>query len=116
MPRVTLKSRLPAIAAELRPRASRAVKAGAEAVAEDARGRVEVGPPPEHIKDHIEVGRHEAAGYYVAATATDEKGVPYAHMHEFGTKYHAPYPFLIPALEAQADHIEHLVAASLQKL
>jgi HK97 gp10 family phage protein len=116
MPRVTLKSRLPTIAAELRPRVSAAVKKGAEAVAEDARQRVALGPPPTHIKDHIEVGRHEAAGYYVAATARDERGIPYAHMHEFGTVNHAPYPFLIPALEAQAEGIETLVAASLRAL
>jgi HK97 gp10 family phage protein len=116
MPRVTLKSRLPTIAASLRPRVSAAVKRGAELVAEDARERVAVGPAPEHIKDHIEVGRHEAAGYFVAATARDAKGIPYAVMHEFGTSKHPPYPFLIPALEANAENIENLVAASLRGL
>jgi HK97 gp10 family phage protein len=116
MPRVTLQSRLPKIAASLRPRVSAAVKQGAELVAEDARARVAVGPAPEHIKDHIEVGRHEAAGYYVAATATDDKGRPYAGWHEFGTANHPPYPFLIPALEANAENIENLVAASLRGL
>jgi HK97 gp10 family phage protein len=92
------------------------MKKGAELVAEDARERVEIGPPPEHIKDHIEVARHEAAGYYVAATATDEKGRPYAHWHEFGTTKTPPYPFLVPALEANAHEIEGLAKASLQRL
>lgn len=116
MPRVTLASRLPTIAASLRPRVSAAVKQGAELVAEDARQRVELGPPPTHIKDHIEIKRHEAAAYYIAVTATDPKGRAYPFVVEFGGEDSAPYPFLIPALESNAQNIENLVAASLRGL
>lgn len=121
MARVTLKSRLPAIAAELRPRVSAAVKATAEAIAVDARARVELGPPPVHVKENIEVIRHEAAGYLVAVTATDPSGVSYPFVLEFGgtrkdgTSIPA-YPFLLPATEAHEDTAEQLVAAALRGL
>lgn len=116
MPRVTLESRLPAISAGLRPAVSRAVKETAEQVAKDARNRVAMGPPPVHIKDHIEVIRKEAAGYYVAATARDEKGRPYARWHEFGTKHTPAFPFLVPALEQNRDNAEFLVSNAIRSV
>jgi len=116
MPRVTLKSRLPQIAASIRPRVGAAVKQAAEAVAEDARQRVPLGPPSVHIKDHIRVERREAAGYHVIADAEDPQGRPYAAYVEFGTNNRAATPFLIPALEANAENAENLVRAALRGL
>jgi HK97 gp10 family phage protein len=116
MPPVTLASRLPQIAASLRPRVSAAVKASAELIAADARTRVELGPPPEHIRDNINVVRHEAAGYLVVVDVADPKGVPYPLAVEFGSVNMPPYPFLLPAVEANAGNAERLVAASLRGL
>lgn len=113
---VTLKSRLPAIAAELRPKVSAAVRAGAEIVAEDAQQRVAIGPPPVHIFDSIRVRRYEAAGYLVEVTATDPKGFPYPRIVEFGGKSRPANPFLIPALEAQSDNVTYLVTGALRGL
>jgi HK97 gp10 family phage protein len=113
---VTLKSRLPTIAASLRPRVSAAVKQGAQVVAEDAKTRVDLGPAPEHVRDGIKVVRHEAAGYLVVAEATDPKGVPYPFALEFGSVHAPAYPFLVPALEANAATCEQFVAASLRGL
>lgn len=113
---VTLKSRLPEIAAELRPKVGKAVKVGAEVVAEDAQGRVNIGPPPVHIFDMIQVKRREAAGYEVQVTATDPKGFPYPFVVEFGSKDQPAHPFLIPALEAQADNVTYLVTGALRGL
>lgn len=116
MPRVTLSSRLPAIAASLRPRVSAAIKETAEIVADDARTRVELGPPPTHIKENINVRRKEAAGYLVEVDVADPKGFPYGFAVEFGSVHAPAYPFLIPALEAHAETAERLIAASLRRL
>lgn len=116
MPRVTLSSRLPTIAAELRPRVSAAVKQAAEVIADDARARVELGPPPDHIKDNINVQRKEAAGYLVVVDVADPKGRPYPYWVEFGSSRAPAYPFLIPAVEANGETAEQLVAASLRGL
>lgn len=116
MPRVTLQSRLPLVAAELRPRVAKAVKAGAEVIAEDAQRRVEIGPPPVHIFDTIEVVRREAAGYAVQVTATDPRGFPYAFVVEFGGQDRPANPFLLPAVEANEDNVVYLVTGALRGL
>lgn len=116
MARVTLNSRLPAIAAELRPRVGKAVKEGAEVVAEDAQRNVEIGPPPVHIFDHIKVRRDGPAAYRVDVDAKDPKGVPYAFAVEFGRKGAPPHPFLLPALEENQDNVVYLVTAALRGL
>jgi len=105
---VTLKSKLPAIRAELRPRVSAAVKAGAESVAEAARGRA-----PEEtgaLKKSIEVKRKGPAMYAV------DVGVFYAHWQEFGSHHQPARPFLVPALEEKAVEIREEVEASLREL
>lgn len=116
MPRVTLQSRLPAVAAELRPRVASKVKEAAEVIAEDAQDRVAIGPPHEHIYDSIEVERAEAAGYRVAVNVADPKGRPYPFAVEFGSSHAPAYPFLIPAMEANADNAVFLVTAALRGL
>ena len=113
---VTLKSRLPQVAAELRPRVGKAVKEAAEVIAEDARSRVAIGPPPVHIFDAITVQRREAAGYAVAVPARSEKGVAYPFVVEFGGRTQDPHPFLIPAAEANKDNAVYLVTAALRGL
>lgn len=113
---VTLESRLPAVAAELRPRVSKAVRVAAEVIAEDAERRVHVGPPPVHIIDSIRVRRYEAAGYLVEVTATDPKGFPYPFVVEFGGADQPAHPFLIPALEANKDNAVYLVTGALRGL
>lgn len=113
---VTLQSRLPLVAAELRPRVAKAVKEGAEVIAEDAQGRVNIGPPPVHIFDSIKVVRREAAGYAVEVTAADPEGFPYPYVVEFGGEDRPAHPFLIPALEANQDNVVFLVTGALRGL
>lgn len=114
--RVTLASRLPEIAAELRPRVSAAVKSGAEAIAEDARMRVHFGEEDPHLRESITVRRYQAAGYLVLVEAQDDDGLYYGWFVEFGTAHAPPYPFLLPAAEGQLDHVEDLISASLRGL
>lgn len=111
----TLKSRLPEIAAELRPKVSATVKKGAQLVAADAEARVPVGPPDVHLRDNFHVTRLGPAEYEVSVG--DRDGGPfYAHMVEFGTTHSAPRPFLIPALEARQATIEYMVRQALMSL
>lgn len=114
--RVTLESRLPAVAASLRPRVGAAVKEAAELVAEAAKRNVEIGPPTEHIYDNIDVEREEAAAYRVAVNVASPKGIAYPFALEFGRKGAPAYPFLIPALESSADNAVYLVTAALRGL
>lgn len=114
--RVSLASRLPEVAASLRPRVGKAVKEAAEVIAEDAQGRVNIGPPPVHIFDEIKVRRLEAVGYLVEVTATDPKGFRYPWIVEFGGKERAAHPFLVPALEANEDNAVYLITAALRGL
>jgi len=46
----TLASRLPMVIAELRPRVSAAIKSGAEDIAANARTKVPVGYPDNHLR------------------------------------------------------------------
>lgn len=112
--RVTLASRLPEIAAELRPRVSAAVKEGAQAIAEDARMRVHTDDG--ELRDSITVRRYQAAGYLVEVEAQDEEGLYYGWFVEFGTSHAPAYPFLMPAMENQKEHAEDLLSASLRGL
>lgn len=109
----SLKSRLPMIAAELRPRVSEAVKWGCERVAEDAAANVPIGPPEIHLAERIHVERRGPAEY--AVVAGDEEAF-YGHILEFGGVNHSPHPFLIPALEGRKDDFESLVTGVLRGL
>lgn len=110
---VTLKSRLPEIAAELRPEVGKAVKWGAERVAEDAAARLPLGPPEIHLAERIHVERRGPAEY--AVVAGDEEAY-YGHILEQGSVKMAPHPFLVPALEGRVGDIEALVTGVLRRL
>ena len=108
MPRVTLKSRLPTVAAELRPRVGRAVKATAQDIEEDARQRAPVDTGA--LRDSLETSRAGAASYRV--------GTPlfYSRFVELGTVHAAAKPFLIPAAEAHTEEAVERVELVLRVL
>lgn len=119
----SLKSRLPIIAAELRPRVSAAVKATAEKIAEDAALRAPAGPGSVHLKDHFRVERRGPAEYAVLNDAEAESGrpVPYAIAVEFGHTAKdgsqvPPHPFLVPVTQENEDYAEQLALAALRGL
>lgn len=110
----TLKSRLPQIAAELRPRVNEAVEAGAEIIAERARARVPDAPPQgQGLIAAIHVEDAGSSGYSVLAGDAE---VFYGHMVEFGTSHSAAHPFLIPAAEESREAVAGLVTAALRRL
>ena len=110
----TLQSRLPLIAAELRPKVSAAVKLGAEAIAVNARGRVRDAPPiGEGLVAAIHVERAGPAAYEVVAGNDD---VFWGRFLEHGTSHSAPYPFLVPATEEGRDTAVAFVDAALKGL
>lgn len=98
MGRVTLQSRFPEIAAELRSRISRATKAGTEVVAASARAKAPVESGA--LSNSIKVKAKRAGEYAV------ETDVFYARFIEYGTVNMAARPFLIPALEEHRFEIE----------
>jgi HK97 gp10 family phage protein len=108
-----LKSRLPMIAAELDPRVSTAVKAGAELISADAKTKV-ADPPPvgEGLREAIHV-ESDGPGYSVVAGSDD---VFYGPMVEHGTSHSAPKPFLIPAMEENKEAVAAGVTAVLRTL
>lgn len=107
----TLESRFPEIVAELRPRISKAIKEGAEAIAGVARSRVPVRSGA--LRDAVEVRRHSAAAYRVMG-ADDEAF--YGRFVEYGTKYMEPEPYLIPSADAEKEALEAGVEAVLRTL
>lgn len=120
----TLKSRLPEVAAELRPRVSRAVKKGAEDIADTARRNLEIGGHVDsgELLNSIHVERRGSAEYAVIADARADKngnpgaGAPYGGFVEFGTQDTAAYPFLHPAAEERAEEIVESVENALERL
>lgn len=113
MATTSLKSRLPEIAAELRPKVAEAVKWGAERIAEDASAKLPYGPPEIHLKERIHVERAGPATYRVVAG--DEEAY-YGHIIEFGSVKMAARPFLVPALEENTADIEAVVTGVLRGL
>lgn len=111
MARVTLASRFPEIAAEMRPRISAALRMGAEEIASGARLRVPVNTG--NLRDSIEVKRGGAGQWKVAA---GDQRTFYAAMVEFGTAHAPAHPYMIPAAEAGKDHVEELVSVVLRQL
>lgn len=110
---VSLKSKFPDIAKELRPKVSRAVKQGAEDVALAAKARVPIDEGD--LKRAIHVERQGAAEYTVVAGSRDED-VFYGHLVEFGTTHSHAQPFLVPALEATQPVVVGRVAEALREL
>lgn len=110
----TLKSRLPLIAAELRPRVSAAVRAGAGLMSERAKVRAPDAPPlGEGLVSAIHVERQGPAEYAVVAGDDD---VFWGHFVEFGTVHSAPKPFLVPAFEESVNETVGLVQGALRRL
>lgn len=107
----TLKSRLPEIAAELRPRVGNAVRLGAERIKESARDRVPVHTGK--LRDGIEIDRRGPTEYAVVA---GDRDVFYGHLVEFGTSHSAAHPFLVPAAEQNRQVVERLVIEALRRL
>jgi HK97 gp10 family phage protein len=85
------------------------VQIGADLVAESARARVPIGSTgrlqrsihTEHGEDGVEV----LAG---------DRDVFYGRFVEHGTRYAAPHPFLVPALEENREKIQALIAAAIR--
>jgi HK97 gp10 family phage protein len=107
---VTLVNRFPRIMAELGPKVNLALLAGAEQIAQDARGRVPV--ESGSLRDAIHVDS-DHDGHLVVAGDND---VFYGHFVEFGTSNNAAHPFLIPATESNRDNVIELVAGALRSL
>jgi HK97 gp10 family phage protein len=95
---VPLNSRLPQIAAMLRPKLEAIVEDTAERVVEDARNRAPVRSGDLRRAIHVEQ-KDDLTAHVVAG----DKDVFYGHMVEYGTSHSAPHPFLIPALEANRE-------------
>lgn len=103
-----LKSRLPRIAASLKPRVDSSLRLGAEAVAQTARDRAPRASGA--LAEAIHTETDEQGTWVVAG----DDGVFYGHLVEHGTSKSAPQPFLIPALEERREEILAAVAASLK--
>ncbi len=106
-----LRSRFPAIAAELKPRVDLALKEAAEAIARDAKQRVPVASG--QLRDAIHVERKGLAEYEVVAGDDDAF---YGHIVEHGGRHSAPQPFLVPAAESQRERLAELARAALSGL
>ena len=112
-----LYSRLGAIAAELPARVDAALVQGANLVAEDAERRLAPHRHSGELEEQVHVDDQKRAGVYV--TAGDPKDPSFAfwgHMLEHGTSHSPPYPFLVPALEANQSEVENLVHVALRSL
>lgn len=106
MSSVTLKSRIPEIRAEIKPRVEVAMRRGSELIAVGAASRAPVSTGT--LRDSIEAKPHkEGMGIYAAW---------YAHFVEFGTTSAPAHPFLIPALESGRAELVSLVSSELKRL
>lgn len=108
---VTLKSRLPEIAAELQTRISAGTKAGAEIIEAKAKERVPV--LSGRLRDSIHTEFQGSGDWNVVAGSRD---VFYGHMIEFGTTRAPAHPFLVPALEESRTEVEKAVTLALRSL
>jgi len=108
---MALRSRIPSIAAQLQARVDGALRAGAEAIEQQAKQRVPVASGD--LRDAIHVER-EAMGEYAVVAGDDN--VFYGHMVEFGTARVPARPFLVPAAEASRDTIVTAVTTVLRGL
>lgn len=105
-----LKSRFPAIAVALPEVVERALKVGAEQIADSARARVPQRSGALHDSIHVDT---ESEGVYVVA---GDSAVFYGHIVEHGSVNTPPRPFLIPAFEENRTEVVGLVDAALSRL
>jgi len=106
---MSLKSRIPAIAAELDVLAREGLKAGVEVVQRSAQARVPV--ETGELRDAIHT-QSEPEGEYVIA---GDNRAFYGHLVEHGTSHTPPRPFLVPALEENRKEILTLVKTALKR-
>ena len=107
---VRLKSNLLTISAEIRPLVDDACADSAQAMAEDARGRVPVDSG--RLRDSI---RAEKTGELEHRTAAGDNKAFYARFVEFGTRNAGARPYMIPAFEAEKAVTEARVANALRR-
>src|SRR5215831_12817545 len=112
---MSLKSRLPEIAAELPGAVDAAMRAGAEAVAEAARERCPYDPNSSvHLRDAIHVDEREGELYVIAGN----NEAWYGHLVEFGARggNMPAEPFLLPALEEHRDTVVELARKAVEAI
>jgi len=111
---MALKTRIPAIAAGLRPAVRDGVRQGAEIVVHRAALRVHVDNGDLRDAIHLERG---GGGYYVVAGGRTPSGVDvfWGNFVENGTSHSPPYPFLVPALEESRDDVIAAVNAAVAR-
>jgi len=89
-----------------------ATLAGAELIVESAKERVPVDPTAKHhLRDAIHTQVDEDGVWVVAG----DREAWYGHMVEHGTTHSAPEPFLIPAVEENADKVVDLVRDAIRR-
>lgn len=101
MIRTDYDSRLPLIISRLDEQIDEAARLTANAIASDAKSRVPVAGGS--LRDSIHVDKEGEGSYYVVAGDSD---VFYGHLVENGTTKMPPRPFLVPAAEAEKQHID----------
>ena len=121
MSKVTLKSRFPEIAAELRPRVGLAIRDGARLIEDRAKAKVPVGvdpdPHPGYLFESIHVERRGVGAYAVVAGGEHQGTMVYwGRFVEFGTVKMEPQPFLLPAAEERKEEVAALVTGVLRGL
>jgi HK97 gp10 family phage protein len=110
-------SRIPQIASELAVAVDTALLAGAEKVRADAETRLEPHRLSGALEDQIVVDDRKRAGIYVrAGDPKDPSFAFWGMLLEHGTEHSAPYPFLVPALEENREHITGEVKAAIGRL
>ncbi len=105
-----LRSRIPLIIGELRPKVLEAVEESAERIVEGAQRRVPVDSGS--LREAIHV---EAEGGQVAVVAGDDD-VFYGHIVENGSVHTPPRPFLVPAFEEERSALEDAIGEKLRDL
>lgn len=107
----SLKSRIPEITAQIRPRVNAAVKEAAILIVDDAQARV-----PVDTGDLFEAIHYERRAQGSYAVVAGGEGVYYGHIVENGSVNTAARPFLVPAAEANRFNAEALVTGALRGL
>lgn len=106
-----LRSRLTKIARSLDEELDLPMRLVAEAIEAGAKGRAPVNTGA--LRDAIHVEKRGEGSYSVVAGDSD---VFYGHLVEHGTTKAPAHPFLIPAAEAERNHIPEIVRHSLEDL
>jgi len=111
---VSLQSELSNIASGINDEVKAVMKDQAEKMASSAKSKAPVDSG--ELRDSIEVYEYERpgiSGFRVRAGAKSDRGVPYAHMVEYGSVHGNAQPFLLPAME---EHRQETIDAVNDKL